>query len=78
VHTLTWDPALVLIDALRKTGPDASAQQINEYVSRLRGWAGINGSYDFSAIPQRGIGLRDIVIDRWDPATSDFVLAGAR
>jgi branched-chain amino acid transport system substrate-binding protein len=78
VHTLAWDPALVLIDALRKAGPEASPQQLNDYIGHLRGWAGINGSYDFTAIPQRGIGLRDIVIDRWDPATSDFVLAAAR
>jgi branched-chain amino acid transport system substrate-binding protein len=73
VHTLAWDPASAVIDGLRKLGPDASAQQLNDYLQHLRNWPGINGVYDFTAIPQRGIGVRDIVIDRWDPAASEFV-----
>lgn len=55
-----WDAAYIVIDALRKVGPDATAAQ-------LRGWNGINGSYDFAAHPQRGVGGEWIVLQRWDP-----------
>ena len=64
---LTWDAALILVDALRHVGSDATATQISEYISHLRAWAGINGFYDFTSIPNRGIGDDALVVARWDP-----------
>jgi hypothetical protein len=32
----------------------------------LQGWTGVNGPYDFRANPQRGIGVNNIVMVRWD------------
>jgi branched-chain amino acid transport system substrate-binding protein len=71
--TLAWDPALLIIDALKKLGTDASAEQLNNYIQHLNGWAGINGIYDFRDGSQRGIGIDGVIMDRWDPAKADFV-----
>lgn len=67
-NTLAWDPTLMLIDALRKYGTDATPTQIRDYIANLRGWAGIYGTYDFEKYPQRGLGAGSIVMVRWDTA----------
>jgi branched-chain amino acid transport system substrate-binding protein len=72
--TLAWDPAMLLIDALKKVGPDATATQVNDYIQHTKGWVGINGVYNFTDGSQRGIGIDGVVIDRWDPAKGDFVV----
>jgi branched-chain amino acid transport system substrate-binding protein len=72
--TLSWDPALIVIDGLKKIGPNATAAQLNDYIQHLDGWAGINGFYNFKTGNQRGLGIDAVVMDRWDPATGDFVL----
>jgi hypothetical protein len=40
---------------------------VRDYVNTLRGWTGINGTYDFSKYPQRGIGDDALVVVKWDP-----------
>jgi branched-chain amino acid transport system substrate-binding protein len=72
-YNIGWDPAMILISALRDIGANASAQQIRDYILNLHGWAGINGIYDFRDGSQRGIGERSLVIDRWDKARGVFV-----
>ena len=61
-----WDPATLVLAALRAAGTGASAAQLRAYISEQRNWIGINGSYDFRAIPQRGLGPSGVVIVRWD------------
>lgn len=73
-NTLSWDPALIVIDALRHVGLDASAAQVNDYIQHLSGWTGINGVYDFRSGSQRGIGIDSVVMDRWNAAQKDFVV----
>jgi hypothetical protein len=65
-HQVAWDPAMIIVSALRKLGPDATAAQVHDYLENLRGWIGINGAYDFVAVPQRGLGLGSVVITRWN------------
>ena len=72
-HTLAWDPALLVIDAFKKLGTDATAEQLNDYIQHLSGWTGINGVYDFRDGSQRGIGIDGVVIDRYDAAKEEFV-----
>jgi branched-chain amino acid transport system substrate-binding protein len=72
--TLDWDPALLVIDAFKKLGTDATAAQINDYIQHTKGWVGINGTYDYTDGSQRGIGIDGVVIDRWDAAKDDFVV----
>jgi branched-chain amino acid transport system substrate-binding protein len=71
--SLVWDPAMLAVEALRKLGPDASAEQIRAYLAGVKNWAGVNGVYDFTKIPQRGIGIDWVVIVRWDSAHRTFV-----
>jgi branched-chain amino acid transport system substrate-binding protein len=71
--TIPWDPASVLIDALRHIGPDATAAQIFRHLQNLRSWTGIEGTYNFSTHDQRGIGESAAAVFRWDASRSDFV-----
>lgn len=73
VSTIGWDPAMLIVDALRSIGPDATAAQINEYIQHTNGWVGINGVYDFRDGSQRGIGIDGVVIDRYDAAKQAFI-----
>ncbi len=66
--TIAWDPAQIVIEALRHLGTQATAAQIRDYIVHLRGVAGINGIYDFKTSPQRGLNLRDAIVTRWNPA----------
>lgn len=68
-----WDASLIVVDALRKLGTNATAAQLHAYIASLRGWNGINGRYDFVAFPQRGANADWIMVDRWDTARDAWV-----
>ena len=70
--TLAWDPAWIVIDALKALGPSAQAGQIRDYVQHISDYGGINGIYDFAKVPQRGLGEDDIIIMRWLPDKEDW------
>lgn len=65
-QSLAWDPAQLVLEALRHLGLDATPSAIRAYIAGTQGWIGINGQYDFKAIPQRGIGIDWLVMIRWD------------
>jgi branched-chain amino acid transport system substrate-binding protein len=69
-HTLAWDPALIAVEALKKAGPNASPAQIKAYLDAFHDWSGINGRYDFRAVPQRGLGPGNVIVVKWN-APSD-------
>jgi branched-chain amino acid transport system substrate-binding protein len=62
---LGWDPATLLVHALRTLGPDADATQIRDFLAKLQNDAGVNGFYDFVRSPQRGLDVSDAVVTRW-------------
>jgi branched-chain amino acid transport system substrate-binding protein len=68
-----WDPAVLLVDALRKLGPDATAAKIHDYLVNLRGWVGVNGTYDFRANPQRGLGQNNVIMVKFTNGTNVVV-----
>lgn len=72
LQTLAWDPAMFIVNAWRKLGPDAPAAQIRDYIAQTRGVGGVSGVYDFRAIPQRGLGSNAVAIYHWDPATNEI------
>jgi ABC-type branched-subunit amino acid transport system substrate-binding protein len=72
-HVSAWDPAMLVLDAYRKFGFGATAAQIRDYLAGVKGWVGAGGTYDFRAIPQRGIGAGSIVMIKWDPAAENWV-----
>jgi len=65
---LAWGPAMLLIDALRKLGPNATATQLRDYLGHLKNHPGINGMIDFEAVPQRGLSVQNAIVTRWDAA----------
>ncbi len=66
VHTAAWDPAMIVVAALRSLGPNATADGVRRYIDGLKGWTGINGPYNFAAVPQRGLGETGVIIVRWN------------
>jgi branched-chain amino acid transport system substrate-binding protein len=72
--TYAWDPALLVVDALRKLKADATAEDLRAYLSGLKGFAGINGYYDFKAVPNRGLDESNVVVTRWDAAKQTWVV----
>ncbi len=72
LNAMDWDPALIVVDALRRLGPAATADQLREYIDNLHGYAGTLGMYDFADAEQRGLTISALVVDRWDPVKADF------
>lgn len=72
--TVVWDPTLIVIDALRHTGPHPTAAALRTYILGLHDWAGIAGIYYFRDGSQRGIGENALQVDRWDGAHSTFAV----
>jgi branched-chain amino acid transport system substrate-binding protein len=71
--SFAWDPAMLVIGALRKLGPNATAEQVRAYFAGLKGVAGINGVYDFERVPQRGLDDSNVVVTRWNGQTWEVV-----
>lgn len=71
-QSLAWDPAQLLIGALKQIGSGATAAQLRTYISQQRTWTGINGAYNFRTVPQRGLGPSGVVIVRWDAANDTW------
>ena len=72
---LPWDPLMIFVSALRALGPDATADQVRDYILHLHGWVGINGVYDFADGSQRGIGENAGEIVQWITAKHGWVRA---
>jgi len=72
---LPWDPAGIIIDALRHVGTSATPQRVRDYIETLHDYAGITGIYDFRDGSQRGLTVQDVVMVRWNPETSGWSAA---
>ena len=75
-NALAWDPALLLISALKKLGVSASASQINHYIAAQANFPGINGTYNFVNDPSpdnRGLGISSIYITSWSKSQGHWV-----
>jgi branched-chain amino acid transport system substrate-binding protein len=72
--TYAWDPASLVVTALRKLKPDATAADLRGYFNDLKGVAGINGFYDFKAVPNRGLDESNVVVTRWDPSAQTWTV----
>ena len=73
--SLAWDPANLLIAALRKLGPDAKAEDVRSYLANLTGYPGAVGLYDFKEAPQRGVTTRNAIMTKWEPGVHNWVPA---
>lgn len=77
-NTLSWDPAMIILDGYRHLGNDATAAQFREYINTLHGFAGINGIYDFRDGTQHGVGENGLVVVRYNPANDTFIPVSKR
>jgi branched-chain amino acid transport system substrate-binding protein len=75
LQSLAWDPALLLTTALRHVGTNATAEQLRTYLAGMRNVAGVNGTYDFQRVPQRGLDDRAVVMIRWNETNNTWVPA---
>jgi branched-chain amino acid transport system substrate-binding protein len=77
-NALVWDPALLVISALRKLGVDATAQQIHQYISSLTNYVGIAGAYNFASKAQadnRGLTIKSVYVTEWNKSKQDWAQA---
>lgn len=69
---ISWDPGMIVVDALRAVGPDATAEQLRSWIGNLHDYPGISGIYDFRKDPH-GIDSADMIIMRWDNPQQKWV-----
>jgi branched-chain amino acid transport system substrate-binding protein len=73
-QTTAWDAGALIVSALRHIGPNATADQIRQYLASLDRWTGATGAFDFRSIPQRGVNWKSsVLMARWDPAKDTWV-----
>jgi len=63
---LAWDPAMIVVAALRKLGPGTTGKEVHDYLEHLDHFAGLDGIFNFEKVPQRGLDVSDAVVTRWD------------
>jgi len=73
IQSVAYDPALLVVTALRALGPNASSQKIRDYINGITGFAGASGKYNFKTTPQRGLDVSQIFVARWDGPQNDWV-----
>jgi branched-chain amino acid transport system substrate-binding protein len=71
--TQAWNSGVIVVNALRKLGPGATAAQLRDYLQSLSGFAGIDGMHDFKNSPQRGLDVSDTLVTLWTPAKDTWV-----
>jgi branched-chain amino acid transport system substrate-binding protein len=70
---MAWDPAMIIVSALRALGPNATADQIHTWIENLHDFGGISGVYDFRDGSQRGLTQKDVLVLRWDDAQGKWI-----
>jgi branched-chain amino acid transport system substrate-binding protein len=69
----TWDAGLIVASGLRKLGSGATAGQLRQYIDGLSDFAGVDGIYNFSKYPQRGLGPESSTVTTYDAKTDSWV-----
>ena len=74
---LAWDAGVLAAKAVRAAGATAAGatpEAIRSYIASTKDWAGINGLYDFTKVPQRGLDETNAVVTRWQPAEKTWTI----
>ena len=69
---MVWDTGMLTATALRTLGPDASPDAVRRYYAGLHDYYGASGAFDFRLGNQRGLGLADCIMVRWDAASNTW------
>ncbi len=71
---LAWDPAVIIVDALRRLPDGATPAQLRAELLGVTHQAGVGGVYDFkSKEPQSGLSIADLLVSRWDAGAKSWV-----
>lgn len=73
--SLGWDPAMILVDALRHLGVNATPAQIKSYIESIHGFQGANGVYNFSPTNHRGYNATSLVMTQWVKQSNKFTVS---
>jgi hypothetical protein len=65
-HAFGWDEAKIVVAALRALPPNASAQQIRDWIEALHDFPGALGIYNFRLGDQHGLDDKSLYIVRYD------------
>jgi branched-chain amino acid transport system substrate-binding protein len=68
----SWDAGLIVVEGLRKLGPNATATQLRDFIANLTDYAGVDGIYDFKKYPERGLGPDGSTVTTYDVATKSW------
>jgi branched-chain amino acid transport system substrate-binding protein len=70
---LAWDAGVLALHALRTLGANATAEQVQAFISKLKNYPGVDGTYNFVKIPQRGLDVTSGVVSIWDTKLNTWV-----
>jgi branched-chain amino acid transport system substrate-binding protein len=73
MEATSWDAALIVVAALRKLGPNATPEQIRDFIANLTDFPGIDGVYNFKVSPERGLGSDSAIAVTYDPVAKAWV-----
>jgi hypothetical protein len=74
---MVWDTAMIAVGALRTFDDSVTPDQLRAYFLTLHDTYGASGSFDFRLGNQRGLGLADCIMVRWNPAKRVWVPVSA-
>lgn len=66
-HAFAWDPALVVVSALRALGTGATPVQIRDWIEKQKRFPGVQGMFDFTSGDQHGLTISGLLMLRSDP-----------
>jgi branched-chain amino acid transport system substrate-binding protein len=69
----SWDPAKIIVAALRALGPNATGDQLIDYIANLHDFAASSGIYDFRIGDHHGLTDSALVFVKWVPAQKTFL-----
>jgi branched-chain amino acid transport system substrate-binding protein len=72
-YAVAWDGTVLVVQALRKIGANATARDIRDFINSQTAYVGSLGPMDFKTFPQRGLGKDTILVARWDPLKDRFI-----
>jgi branched-chain amino acid transport system substrate-binding protein len=70
---IPWDATMIVVNALRHFGADATPDQVRSYILGLHGWSGVEGVYDFGDREQRGVGQNALFVASWDTSKKNWI-----
>ncbi len=68
-----WDAILIITEALKRVGPDATPEELRDEIERTQGLIGADGVFNYSPQDHNGLSPEDLVMvkivgAKWEPA----------